>query len=257
MLGQISAAHDGIGDALIVVPLGATEQHGPHLPLGTDTLIVDHVTKAAAERVTRFPVLVAPTLPVGYSVHHEAFGATCTMSADTFQRMLREVCESLLRTCTSRLFLVNGHGGNGELMHAVAKSVSLEARVLVGAGSYWGMARRNLVQLPRTPARVPGHAGEFETSLMLALRPDLVAELLPGNTGEPDLRDPDGFTVDGPTRRIGSTGRTDDPSRASASAGAALLEACVAGVARSLEEFWDECETESCSSGSGRRSAGE
>jgi creatinine amidohydrolase len=129
-------------------------------------------------------------------------------------------------------------------MQAVAKTVAAERGAMVGAGSYWKMASRELARcgVP-TPQRVPGHAGAFETSMLMALRPDLVSADLPARAPDPDLRDPDGFTIDSPTRRIGVLGRTDDPSSSTAEYGLAYVEAVISGVHRSLEEYWAQCET--------------
>ena len=164
--------------AVAVVPVGACEQHGPHLPLGTDTFIVEHVALAAASRLNGDPdVVVAPAVSVGFSPHHVPIGATLTVEPQTLNDVVAQMCGGLVAAGFRRLFLLNGHGGNAELLVVTARTVGQEHRVLTAAGSYWVMAWDELVDADaQRDGRLPGHAGAFETSIMAALRPDLVAE---------------------------------------------------------------------------------
>src|SRR5438034_9863512 len=109
-------------DALLVLPTGAIEQHGPHLPIGTDFFAVEHVTRtAAAEAAAQIPVLVTPTMPFGSSHHHLPFGGTMSLSTETYYRVIYELAESLIVSGFRRMFIVNGHGGNNELIQLVAR----------------------------------------------------------------------------------------------------------------------------------------
>src|SRR5918997_302038 len=95
-------------DTLLVLPTGATEQHGPHLPVGTDTYAVEHIARAAATiAAERIPVLVAPTLPFGSSHHHIPFGGTVSLSTETYYRMVLELCETLILGEWRRIFILN------------------------------------------------------------------------------------------------------------------------------------------------------
>ena len=133
-------------DAIVVLPLGATEQHGPHLALGTDHLLVDRVAcDAAAALAGRPDVIVAPTIPFGFSAHHMPFGATVSISTRTLMRFLEEACHSLLASGFRRVFILNGHGGNEELVRVVARQVGADATALVAAGSYWVIAWDRLI----------------------------------------------------------------------------------------------------------------
>ncbi|MEI7772206.1 MAG: creatininase family protein, partial [Chloroflexales bacterium] len=180
-------------DALVVLPVGATEQHGPHLPVGTDRMIVEHVARAAAAQVAgAIPVVVAPTLPFGSSHHHVPFGGTLSLGTETYYRALVDLAESLIASGFRRIFILNGHGGNSELIQLVARDLALKHPATLAAAPYWTIAWDALVaERAHVAAGLPGHAGTFETSLVLALRPDLVREPRPHRDAPADT-DPRG-----------------------------------------------------------------
>src|SRR5690349_14596113 len=96
-------------DALVVLPVGAIEQHGPHLPVGVDTYAVTHIARSAAESVAgQIPVLVTPTLPFGSSHHHLPFGGTLSLGTETYYRVLTDLAESLIVSGFHRIFILNG-----------------------------------------------------------------------------------------------------------------------------------------------------
>jgi creatinine amidohydrolase len=178
--------------ALAVVPVGATEQHGPHLPTGTDFFHAEWVARAAARQVAdEIPIVVAPTLPFGSSEHHFPFGGTISIPTTTYYDVVTAIVESLVRDGFRRIFIVNGHGGNHELIQLVARDVALRRPVAVAAASWWSAAWDVLVaEGAHEVGRLPGHAGVFETSLVLAMRPELVAAERPhrDNPGSTDPR---------------------------------------------------------------------
>lgn len=225
--------------ALAVLPVGATEQHGPHLPLGTDFLIVEHAARAAAAASADIDVIVTPTLPFGSSHHHLPFGGTVSMATERYYGALRDMVESLLIDGFRRVFILNGHGGNHEIIQLVARDLALERPANIGAASYWDLARAALAGAD-LPGHYPGHAGFFETSLILALRPDLVDSPLPRR----DAAELERVTIPATPYRAerfgfweGISGHTDTPHEASAERGRALLELIVPAVAESLADF--------------------
>jgi len=228
---------------LLLLPVGACEQHGPHLPTGTDSLVVSEIADRAARVLQgEFRVIVAPTIPVGYSRHHLPFGATISISAATYQQFLIEMCESLVAGGFDKIFLLNGHGGNADIVNVVAREVALKHGVTVGAGSYWVMAWDALVaQGAHQHARLPGHAGAFETSLLMALHPELVrssaAPTRPGNFRS----DPAGFhgpyLAEDQQNWLAIEGYSDNPAAADAAHGQSWLDAAVTGVATALRRF--------------------
>lgn len=225
----------------VVLPTAAIEQHGPHMAIVTDTLAVTTICQRAAETASNdTPVTVAPTLQFGSSHHHRPHPGVLSLSQDTFKQVVFEICESLVISGFRRVAVVNGHGGNDELVRVAAREVGLKyADVTIAASSYWTIAHAALVEEGRAGehGQLPGHAGAFETSLVMALRPDLVDTAsyptpLPRPATSPQpLQGP---TVIRAGVSLGSgPGYTDDPSKATAEAGNRYLDL----VARELAKF--------------------
>ncbi|MFN7921365.1 MAG: creatininase family protein [Bryobacteraceae bacterium] len=234
---------EAAADALVVLPIGATEQHGPHLPTGTDYFTVEALSReAAAAAADRIPVIVTPALPFGSSDHHLPFGGTLSFSTETYYRVLRELVDSLATDGFTRIFLVNGHGGNHELAQLAARDVALKRPVRVAAGSYWTIAWEALVgEGAHSDTRLPGHAGDFETSMMMSLRGDIVTAKLPHRDGS-FPSDPRNFHAAYRAEKHGSwqdiDGFTDSPDRATAEKGARYRKAVVGALAEAFVAFY-------------------
>lgn len=229
--------------ALLILPTGAVEQHGPHLPVGTDYFVVEHVAQAAAAEVaTQIPVVVAPAMPFGSSHHHLPFGGTMSINTDLYYRVIYDLAESLVGAGFRRLFILNGHGGNDELVQLVARDLVLNHPVDVAAASYWTVAWDALVAQGATAAgELPGHAGTFETSLIMALRPGLAAPALPHRevtveAAPPRSQVPFRAARHGFWQRI--DGYTDSPDQADSDRGGAYLAAIVRAVAAAFVAFY-------------------
>ncbi|MGH2405680.1 MAG: creatininase family protein [bacterium] len=230
-------------EALAIFPVGATEQHGPHLPVYTDSFTVEHIARAAAaEAAKQIPVLVTPTMPFGSSQHHLPFGGTMSLDTDTYFRASYDLAESLITGGFRRIFILNGHGGNHELVQLVARDLALHHPANVAAGSYWTVAWDALIEVQAHAfGRFPGHAGVYETSHILALRPDLVRTPLPhreatGGTDPRALVRPYRGEVHGFWQDI--NGFTDCPDRADADRGRTYLAAASRAVAKAFVEFY-------------------
>ena len=229
-------------ETTVVLPLGATEQHGPHLPSGTDFFTVDRLARAAAERASsEIAITVAPALPFGSSDHHLIFGATLSLRTETYYRVLTDLLRSLVTDGFRRIFLLNGHGGNHELAELAARDIALELPARIAAASYWTIAWEALVAVQaHLGCRLPGHAGIFETSMMLSLRPELVAPERPHRDYTEDT-DPRKFPP--PYRHERHAfwkeidGYSDSPDGGSAERGHRYFEAIVGAVARAFVEF--------------------
>ncbi len=228
-------------ETLLILPVGATEQHGPHLPVGVDTYAVTHIARAAAKELSdHTPVLVAPTLPFGSSHHHLPFGGTMSLSTETYYRVLMDLVESLIVSGFRRIFVLNGHGGNNELIQLAVRDLALKHPVQLAAASYWTIAWNALVAAEaHLHGGLPGHSGIFETSLMLALRPELVHEPRP-HRDAPGGTDPQGLMpyraeVHGSWQRI--DGYTDSPDQGNAELGERYLTVIVQAVSQALTEF--------------------
>ena len=160
-----------------VLPLGATEQHGPHLPLSVDQVLVDGIVAAALPHLPAdLPALFLPTQQVGYSPEHSRFDGTLTVSAATLIAMWTEIGQCVARAGLRKLLLLNAHGGQVSLMDIVARELRGHCKLIVYSCSWWNLPLGDEVQGLFAPQehRFGVHAGEIETSMMLALRPQHV-----------------------------------------------------------------------------------
>jgi creatinine amidohydrolase len=166
---------------IAVLPVAAIEQHGPHLPLHVDTTLVEGVIAAALPNLPAdLLVLFLPTQAVGFSPEHTAFAGTLTLKAETVIRLWTELAESVAATGVKKIVLLNSHGGQVGLLDVVARDVRARLGMLVYSVNWF-----NLPLLDEHGASVSSlfsaeehrfgiHAGEIETSMMLALKPDQV-----------------------------------------------------------------------------------
>jgi creatinine amidohydrolase len=229
-----------------VLPTAAVEQHGPHLPLDTDTFLCTRVVEEAAARAQRRgTVLVAPTLAYGSSAHHMAFAGTLTLTAATFLTAVGEICGSLAQHGFRRLLVVNGHGGNSALAREAVQQLAVHAPVLAAAVDYWALAHESADEVRNSPPGGMAHACEFETSLMLHLRPESVRhELIRREIPQPrfaaerlDLLLPGVVAAGWRTHELSSSGVLGAPDLATAEKGERLFEACVDGLSELIEEL--------------------
>ncbi|RYY89889.1 MAG: creatininase family protein [Comamonadaceae bacterium] len=160
-----------------VLPVGATEQHGPHLPLRVDQALVDGmVAQALPHLPAEVPVLVLPTQQVGYSPEHGDFAGTLTLSWNTVLATWIELGECVARAGVKKLLLFNAHGGQVSLLDIAARELRMRCGLIVYGCSWWNLPLGDAVNGQFTPDehRFGVHAGQIETALMLALRPDTV-----------------------------------------------------------------------------------
>jgi creatinine amidohydrolase len=230
-------------EAIVVLPVAAMEQHGPHLPVMVDTLLCGEVAVRAARRASgRHPVVVAPTVWSGLSEHHMPFGGTFTLDFATFRGLIECLCRSLERHGFRRVLLLNGHGGNVAGLRVVVDELrGLPMRL--STATYWQIDPVAIADILERQSGVQ-HACEAETSMVMALRPELVdasqfeaakhveAGRVAGQAQT--LHSPMKFEERTPTGTIG------DPTAASAEKGEKLLEAAATAVAGVLsnDELW-------------------
>jgi creatinine amidohydrolase/Fe(II)-dependent formamide hydrolase-like protein len=220
---EIAAGRD-----TVVMALGATEQHGPHMALATDALLGDHLAQAIADRLDAF---LAPTLRFGCSEHHLGFPGTISLSEDTFAGIVADVVRSLLAGGAARIVLLPTHGGNfSPLATAVAALGAGEREhviALTDLGVLFEVARLGESEhgVPLSDGGL--HAGEWETSMMLAVHPELVdmSSAAAGYTG--DMEQAVGAMFSGGVASISENGAIGDPSSASAEHGRRYWQAAV------------------------------
>ena len=160
-----------------VLPVAATEQHGPHLPLNVDTTLVDAVVQAALPHLPRaLPVLFLPTQQVGRSAEHSLYPGTLSLSAETLIRVWTELGACVARAGVKKLLLFNAHGGQVSLMDIVARDLRSAHDMLVWSSNWYNLPlpQRVMDLFPPEEHRFGVHAGDVETSMMLALQPQRV-----------------------------------------------------------------------------------
>lgn len=213
------------GRDTVVIAFGATEQHGPHLPLATDALLGDHVARLVADRLDAF---VAPTVRIGCSEHHLAFPGTLSLSEDTFHGIVADLVRSLARGGFRRVVAVPIHGGNfAPLARALEKLGpvdGIEVSALTDLGALLAVAQVGAREYDVPLGEGGVHAGEWETSLLTAIHPELEhpERREPGYTGDMEsaLRQIFSSGVDA----VSANGVLGDPTRASAEHGARYWE---------------------------------
>ncbi|MDX7949993.1 creatininase family protein [Lichenihabitans sp. Uapishka_5] len=215
-----------LGNTIAVLPVAAVEQHGPHLPVGVDTFIMEgYLRRVAATMPDDLPVLFLPVQPIGKSNEHVAFPGTLTLSAATVIRAWTEIGESVHRAGIRKLLLLNSHGGNVTSLDIVARDLRVSHGMLVATASWHRFGYPETVAGP--VERTHGiHAGEVETSLMLAFRPDLVRR-----DKSEDFR-PDSMAIEREFKWLrvtqpvgfGWTAQDNSPSGAMGNAAAATVE---------------------------------
>ncbi|MBU6315030.1 MAG: mycofactocin biosynthesis peptidyl-dipeptidase MftE [Acidobacteria bacterium] len=207
--------------ALLVVPIGSCEQHGPHLPLDTDTRIAVALAQGLAEKYEPGDLLVAPPIAITASGEHAGFPGTLSIGTEVFERVVVELVRSA--DWSDGVVLVNGHGGNRT---AVQRAV----QVLQGEG------RRVLSWWPRVPGG-DAHAGHTETSLMLAIAPELVHM----SRAELGVTAPLADIVDelrvGGVAAVSRNGVLGDPLRANATHGRTLLTRLSIDLVAAVDEW--------------------
>jgi creatinine amidohydrolase len=222
LLRQVSRA-----DTVVMAPIAACEQHSRHLPTFTDTILVTAVAEGVEKRLPK-EVLQLPTLWLGASHHHLPFGATLTVDVDVHVAILCELLTPLLDDGYRRIMILNGHGGNIDTLHMALRRLQPKHRhcLLTGA-SYWELAEKELAALAEGPRKSMGHACEFETSMVLALRPELVRREEVKNDGLPDDPALRGLYLAEDMAQRTQRGTVGYPELASAEKGQRFLQAAI------------------------------
>ncbi|SMD25682.1 creatininase family protein [Kibdelosporangium aridum] len=221
--------------AVVLLPIGSTEQHGPHLPTGVDDFMAAEVCRRAAHMVDkRTPVVVAPSIPFGLAEHHMLFGGTLTLSLSTLHALLRDLCRSIDRAGFDWILIVNGHGGNMTALHALITELTAELSISVGFTNYFTAGRMVIRETLETQDGLM-HACEGETSMVMAALPHLVRTqeldkaVGPAITLPAESTDPVYFAVS--FRVITESGVAGNGDKATAEKGERILDGCAQALA--------------------------
>lgn len=229
-------------NAVAILPTASIEQHGPHLPVVTDTLLCGTVARRAAEAAAgSAQVVVAPVMSYANSHHHRPFAGVLSLASPTYMAALIDVLEGLALSGFRKLMVLNGHGGNTDSNAVVGLDFvnRLGHPVSIATAAYWDIARPAIVEAGIMPGKlIPGHAGRFETAMVMAVRPDLVnPEGLAQTTDQSNVEGGlfsaalTGGTVQVHGTWAASTGYSDAPAAATAEEGKAMMDIVVSKVA--------------------------
>lgn len=242
-----TASKDG---SLLVVPVGSIEQHGHHLPVGTDTLLADSVAHAGVERVTAdVPVIVTPPVWTGYSPHHLSLGGTITTTVETLLSLLESIADATLDNGFDAILFVNGHGGNISLVNTAVSTIGTShPDVDVLGVTYFQLAASFIDEIRESDLGGMAHAGEFETSLMQHLYPELVREdkleatawETPYQHGPTDMFDGGPLAAYRGFEEYSASGAIGAPELASAEKGEAILELLADELEAIVREIHDQ-----------------
>lgn len=165
-------------DAIVLLPVASTEQHGPHLTTGVDTFLCGEACRRTAQLVSAHrPIVVAPTVWMGLAEHHVALGGTFSLSLTTWHALLRDLCRSILNAGFRRICIVNGHGGNMAALAALTTDLTRELDAPIATTSYWNLPHASgaFDEILETQTGVQ-HACEAETSMMMAVKAECVRQ---------------------------------------------------------------------------------
>ena len=225
---------DGVDTDLAVLPVGSTEQHGPHAPLGTDVLTAEAVADAGTA-AHNGEVVVAPAIPVGVAEEHRHFAGTLWVSEDTFRAYVRETIESLAAHGWTRVVVVNGHGGNVAPLRELCGRLTRDGTAYAVPFTWF-----DAVDYEDLDADIRmGHGGPVETSLLRHVHPDLVDEsrfeaaAAEGADSWGEFQSGTNLAYD--TADFSDNGTVGDPGESSVELGEKLLDAASEKLATLLE----------------------
>jgi len=248
---------DAAPDSVVVLPIAATEQHGPHMGVGTDTTLVTAVAQQV-EAIRPDRMILCPTLPLGMSHHHLSYAGTISISPQTYTQVLVDAVESIACWPATRIVLLNGHGGNMAPGKQALACLMADGRsdLQVTFANYWELANGAWQGKPPMQAPSISHAGEYETSAMLHVRPDAV-DLSKSYPRKRTWKNPYiGWEDDQPYMGVSMMAATEfitdngvmggDPTHASKEKGEHLLKEAVKGLTEFIDSFltWEPMKDE-------------
>jgi creatinine amidohydrolase len=236
-----------LANRIFVVPLGSLEQHGPHLPLFTDSLIIGQIAERV-EKQRSEKIVMLPVQWLGHSPHHRRFGC---VSLDLFPyvELIRGVCRSLIHLGARKILLMNGHGGNDLPCKAAQRELKSEFEAMkdlyIVYAAYWNLAAEQFTKIRSSPEGGMGHACEMETSILLQQYPGLV-DMSKAKQGGPgpemgyrtvDMLKSLPFNLTNEFDELSATGVLGMPELATADKGAQFLDAATGAVVALLDEM--------------------
>ena len=158
--------------AVVVIPFASMEQHGPHSPVVVDTLLCENVCRKAVEGLEN--VLLTRTVWTGTSHHHFEYPGTISLRLETYVALIKDIIRSVAHHGYKKIFVVNGHGGNVQPLQATLNDIGYDIELTIWMITYFHLGNEISAEIRKSPVGGMAHSGEFETAMMLHLRPDLV-----------------------------------------------------------------------------------
>jgi creatinine amidohydrolase len=232
-------------EMVVLVPFGAIEQHSLHLPMGTDSILIEAIALRLEKQIPE-RVCVLPVTWLGCSRHHMDFSGSLTATADTFIKVGEHIVRSMAEHGFRKFILLNGHGGNVNKISLITENLSYEAaaRLKVVGVTYWHLITQEIKAIRETGLGGMGHACELETSLMLACHPELVrlsrmradGNFCDSEFDRKDMFAPGPATVSRPFKDLSRHGGMGDPMTASVEKGERIFDAVVGKLLHLIEE---------------------
>jgi creatinine amidohydrolase len=228
--------------AMIILPIGSMEQHGPHLPVSVDINDTYGMALEAARRVEDPWIIVAPPVWSAFSPPHVNFPGTISLRLNTFVDMLMQICTSIYRQGFHKILILNGHGSNP--VAPICEQLA-EDKVYVLGVTWWNLIADELKEIGESPLGGMSHACEAETALQMVLQPDalrlekMVANVFPPiiSMAKHDLRDMGPVVYGFDTRRQSPSGIMGDPTLATVEKGQQILDAVANNLILTMREY--------------------
>ena len=160
-------------DPVVLLMVGSCEQHGDHLPVGTDLFISENIVEKAA-KISKAETIILPPISYGYSPHHMNFYGTISIKQTILKELIKSICFSLIKFKVDKILILNGHGGNQPLLECVINEIGEKKDLNLILIRYWDLISSQIKEIRDSKKGGMGHAGEFETSLMEFIMPNLI-----------------------------------------------------------------------------------
>ena len=230
----------------VMLPVAAIEQHGSHLPLATDRMIGEYFCQQLHGEIPD-NILILPTMSVGCSEHHMDFRGSLTLQHDTFLRQAEDILGSVAHHGFKNLIIFNSHGGNSGIAQVIVEHFGNrhpECRIVLA--TWWKITGEALYELNETGAGGVGHAGEFETSLMMTIAPELVHhEKIEGKKNQQNFEWATGDLLRGPKAALYQSMKTltpngvfGDPQKVSAEKGQQITNIVVSAIKKIVLDLY-------------------
>lgn len=227
----------------VILPIGSLEQHGPHLPLSTDTTIADYVAGQVSKRCST--TFLMPPIQLGCASEHIGFPGTISLQPETMSSIIIDISHSLMKSRLNKLFIINGHGGNKATIDAAITKIKQTLPIIrVYSFTVTDVVKQKFDEIRKSGKRLVGHADEIETSMMLVIQPEVV-DLSKAVREEPSLPRPLSFESEDmarisfawSARELTKSGVIGDPPLASVDTGKILLDFATQIISKIINEL--------------------